>query len=188
LAAITEGFYEMSRFAHRILILTGIVLGLGTGGAVAQDNRDAGKKPSELFANDCSGCHKSPAGLSKGSGMFGLESFLREHYTASKQSAALIAGYLRSVDAEQQAAPAAKRRAAPSKPKSDKPAADTKKPDAKADAKPETKADAKREAKPASEKPADSKPAASKPAEAKPAETKPPADIPPPAATQEKSN
>jgi hypothetical protein len=165
------------------------MLAFATGRAAAQDNLDAGKKPAQLFANDCSGCHKSPAGLSKAPGMFGLENFLREHYTASRQSAALIAGYLRSVDAEQPAA-AAKRRKSEPKPRSgDKPAADAKKPDAKSDAKSDTKSDAK----PPSEKPAESKasetkPAESKPEETKPAETKPPAEIPAPAATQEKSN
>lgn len=176
----------MTGLAHRVLILTGIILALAVGRAGAQDNRDAGKKPAELFAEDCGGCHKSPAGLAKSPGMFGLESFLREHYTASRQSAALIAGYLRSVDAEQGAAvTTTKRRKVEPKPKSDKPAADAKKPHAKADAKTESK--------PASEKPAESKvtetkPAESKPEESKPAETKPPAEIPTPAATQEKSN
>lgn len=180
----------MSGLAHRVLILTGVILALAAGRAGAQDNRDAGKKPAELFANDCGGCHKSPAGLTKSPGMFGLDSFLREHYTASRQSAALIAGYLRSVDAEQGAAVTTKRRKSEPKSESrsksgDRPAADSKKPDAKADAKSESK--------PASEKPAapkatETKPAESKPEETKPAETKPPAEIPTPAATQEKSN
>jgi mono/diheme cytochrome c family protein len=96
----------MPWFAHRILNLTALALALTAGPAVAQDNFDANKTPAQLFANDCSGCHKSPTGLIKSSGLFGVESFLREHYTASRQAAAAIAGYLRAVDAEQSAAPA----------------------------------------------------------------------------------
>jgi hypothetical protein len=36
--------------------------------------------------------------LAKAGGLLGLDSFLREHYTASKESAAAIANYLKSVD------------------------------------------------------------------------------------------
>lgn len=143
--------------------------------ASAQDNRDAGKNPAQLFASDCSGCHKSPAGLSKAPGLFGLESFLREHYTASRQTASAIAAYIQSVDAEQgQARAPAKRRKSEPRPKSaDKPAESAK----PADAKPA-------EAKPADVKPAaeeSKKSSADKPAEPKPASESKPAD--PPAAT-----
>ena len=65
-------------------------------GAGAQESLDRGKSPVQLFASDCALCHKSPQGLVK-SGGFGLENFLREHYTASRESASAIAGYLRSV-------------------------------------------------------------------------------------------
>jgi hypothetical protein len=64
--------------------------------AGAQENLDRGKSAAQLFASDCVLCHKSPQGLVK-SGGFGLENFLREHYTASRESASAIAGYLRSV-------------------------------------------------------------------------------------------
>lgn len=171
----------MTRLVYRALFVLIGTLAVAGGRAVAQENLDAGKKPAQLFANDCSGCHKSPVGLSKAPGLFGLESFLREHYTASRQSAALIAGYLRSVDAEQAAAAVAPKRRSASKPKSDKPAADTKKPDAKADAKPASE-------KPAEPKAAETKPADSKPPESKPAEPKPPAGSSTPAATTDKSN
>ena len=66
-------------------------------GAGAQESLDRGKSPAQLFASDCSICHKSPQGLVK-SGGFGLDSFLREHYSASRETASAIAGYLRSVD------------------------------------------------------------------------------------------
>jgi hypothetical protein len=68
------------------------------GGAGAQENLDRGKSPAQLFASDCSGCHKSPKGLGKGGGFSGLDRFLREHYTASRETAAAIAGYLRAMD------------------------------------------------------------------------------------------
>jgi mono/diheme cytochrome c family protein len=155
----------MPRLAHRILVLIGFGLGLAlvlpAGRAAAQDNFDANKTPAQLFANDCSGCHKSPAGLSKVPGMFGVESFLREHYTASRQAAAAIAGYLRSVDAAQAAAPSKRGKSEPRR-KADrkkelKPGAKT---EAKTEAKPEPKAEAKSEAKPKAEaKPANEKPA-----------------------------
>lgn len=66
-------------------------------GAVAQENLDQGKSPAQLFASDCSLCHKSPKGLLKSGGL-GLDSFLREHYTASRETASAIASYLRSMD------------------------------------------------------------------------------------------
>jgi hypothetical protein len=72
------------------------VLCLATG-AGAQESLDRGKSPAQLFASDCSLCHKSPQGLLK-SGGFGLDNFLREHYTASRETASAIASYLRSMD------------------------------------------------------------------------------------------
>ena len=68
------------------------------GAAGAQESLDQGKTPAQLFASDCSICHKSPQGLTRAGGILGLDSFLREHYTASKETAAAIAGYLRAMD------------------------------------------------------------------------------------------
>jgi mono/diheme cytochrome c family protein len=59
--------------------------------AAAQENLDLGKTGAQLFSSDCAICHKSPQGLGKTAN---LEGFLREHYTASKESAALITKYL----------------------------------------------------------------------------------------------
>lgn len=59
---------------------------------------DQGKTPAQLFASNCAICHKSPQGLAKAGGLLGLDSFLREHYTASKESASALAAYLRSMD------------------------------------------------------------------------------------------
>jgi hypothetical protein len=154
--------------------------------ALAQDNFDAGKSPAQLFANDCTFCHKSPRGLAKsGGGLFGLESFLREHYTASRESAAVLARYLREQAAEEPPAAAQRRRGrSPAKPDKlkagdQKPAQgkeqgqaepaeksgeakplDTKPAEQKpAEAKTEAKPDTKSETKPSDDKPADSKPA-----------------------------
>lgn len=164
----------MLSLVHRTLIFVGLALALTAGRAVAQDNFDAGKSPSELFTNDCSGCHKSAIGLSKAPGMFGLEGYLREHYTASRQAAAAIAGYLRAVDAEQTAkAPPARRKSEPrqrtAKPKKE----DDKAADSKAEKKSEPKAETKSETKPEPKAEAKSEPKPEAKSEAKPAESKP---------------
>lgn len=166
------------------------VLLLPVGAAAAQSgpvSYDAGKTPAQLFASDCAVCHKSPTGLSKGGGIFGLQSFLREHYTTSRESAAALASYLQSMDAAaagQGGKPSAKRGAKPegrrAKPVAAKPGdakpesrpGETKSGESKPAAKPDTAA-VKPEPAPA-EKPAEPKPAAADkpaaPADAKPAE------------------
>lgn len=70
--------------------------------AAAQENLDQGKSGPQLFASDCAICHKTPQGLGKTSG---LEGFLREHYTASRESAALITKYLADKGSTGTAAP-----------------------------------------------------------------------------------
>lgn len=62
--------------------------------AVAQSNLEKGKTGAQLYASDCASCHKSPQSVMNAPGIFGLESFLREHYTASRESAAAIVAYL----------------------------------------------------------------------------------------------
>lgn len=146
--------------------------------AQAQDNLELGKSAAQLFASDCSICHKSPQGLAKGGGLFGVQSFLRQHYTTSKESAAAMAAYLEAVD---RAAGPAQRGAKPPKRAArgetgGKPAA--KKPEAKPGEGESDKASgAKSGAKPSEPKAAETKPAESKPAapktEAKPSEPKP---------------
>jgi mono/diheme cytochrome c family protein len=70
--------------------------------AGAQENLDSGKTPAQLFASDCAICHKSPTGLSKAGnrlgGLRGLQGFLQEHYTASREAAAAIAAYIQATD------------------------------------------------------------------------------------------
>jgi hypothetical protein len=113
-------------------------------------NIDAGKTGEQLFKANCAICHKTAAGLSRAGGLLGVQSFLREHYTASRESAAVIGAYLYSIDA---AAPARATR-----PRSGPDARRTsKKPD---------------EVRPADVKPTEPKPADAKPADVKPAEAK----------------
>jgi hypothetical protein len=88
----------MIRFYRGILLAGGILAAAGTLPALAQDNLDAGKTPAQLYAADCAICHKTPQGLNKGGGIFGLSGFLREHYTASREAASAIAAYVQSVD------------------------------------------------------------------------------------------
>jgi hypothetical protein len=77
----------------RNFVMAGSILAaLAAGPAWAQDNFDAGKTPAQLYAADCAICHKTPHGLGKN----GSESFLREHYTASREAARAIASYLRA--------------------------------------------------------------------------------------------
>jgi len=62
--------------------------------SLAQTNIDQGKTPAELFANDCSACHKTTRGLANGENSLSLSVFLREHYTASRDQAAALAAYV----------------------------------------------------------------------------------------------
>ena len=69
-----------------------------TGSASAQENLESGKTAAQLYATNCASCHKSPQSVTKTKRIFGLESFLREHYTPSSQSAATIAAYLNGLE------------------------------------------------------------------------------------------
>jgi mono/diheme cytochrome c family protein len=113
---------------------------------------DAGKNGEQLFKANCSACHKSAAGLSRAGGILGVQSFLRTHYTASRESAAVIAAYLNEMDAA----------ARPG----DRPA--------RRNARPEGRPAKKDEAKPTEAKPTEAKPEQAKPEES----PRPPASVP----------
>ena len=66
--------------------------------AGAQESLEQGKTAAQLYAANCASCHKSPQSVTKATGTFGLESYLREHYTPSPQSAAIIAAYLEGLE------------------------------------------------------------------------------------------
>jgi hypothetical protein len=83
------------------------------------ENFSANKPPAQLFASDCTGagCHKGPQGLGKGQMQGMLASFLREHYTNSRESAASLAGYLSGIPS----GPPREARTPPSPPRPSKP-------------------------------------------------------------------
>jgi hypothetical protein len=81
----------------RGLAIAALVL-CAAGAAAAQGNLDQGKTAAQLFAADCANCHKSPQSVSSTRWLFGLESFLTQHYTSSRQSAAILAAYLKEQD------------------------------------------------------------------------------------------
>jgi hypothetical protein len=164
----------MFEFARRLICMVGFLLFLGAP-LRAQENLDLGKTPAQLYASDCAICHKSPQGLAaKGGGMLGLENFLREHYTASRESAAVIANYLRAAGS----GPAAAGRSGKRPPKSGTPKGDDKakgaekKPDASKPGEAKSGEAKSGEGKPGAAKPAEPSAAAPKAAEPKPAEPK----------------
>jgi len=146
----------MTKWTRFVLAGAGLWAALGlANAALAQDNFDAGKSGAQLFASDCAICHKSAQSINRNVGgpFGGLESFLREHYTASREAAAEITAYLNSVGggpARAERRPKGKRKA------DDKKDARDAKP-AKHDEMKEKKPDEKSGDKPA-EKPADKKP------------------------------
>lgn len=71
-----------------------VICAFAPGRSLAQENLDAGKTPSQLFAGTCSVCHKSPRGLLKSVSPSSLPSFLRQHYTTSPNMAGVLASYL----------------------------------------------------------------------------------------------
>jgi hypothetical protein len=88
-----------------VLLLIGL---LAAGRAQAQENLDAGKTPSQIFAGTCNACHKSPRGLLKTVSPSSLPSFLRQHYTTSPNMAGVLSSYLVSNGATDTRLPSAK--------------------------------------------------------------------------------
>jgi hypothetical protein len=80
-------------FGRALLVLVGVLAIPGLGRA-QQTDYSAGKSPAQLFAGDCSTCHKSPRGLAKGQDSRSLSDFLREHYTTRPENASALAAYL----------------------------------------------------------------------------------------------
>ena len=138
-----------------------VVASMVAGAASAQENLDAGKSGAQLYASNCAICHKSAQALDKsGGGLFGLDSFLREHYTSSRESAAAIAAYLKTVGG----GPAEHR---PSRKKGKTEKRIEKKKEGRPDGKSEPK-----DVKPSETKPSETKPDDKKP-EGKPSDKKP---------------
>jgi hypothetical protein len=81
----------------RALSLATVMLLIGCLAAertLAQENLEAGKTPSQIFAGTCNACHKSPRGLLKTVPPGSLASFLRQHYTTSPNMAGVLSSYL----------------------------------------------------------------------------------------------
>ena len=97
---------ETSRLVHvkETFVLKwrrGTMIVLGTTAVVAvrpmpvnAEDFDARKSAPQLFASNCSSCHRTPYGLAKRMNNWSLDSFLREHYTASRASADTLSAYL----------------------------------------------------------------------------------------------
>jgi hypothetical protein len=85
----------LSQLGRTIRLLTWIAAGLAAAAAHAQGiNIDEGKTPAQMFASDCSVCHKAARGLAKNSNVRAVADFLRQHYTSSREQAAAMAGFL----------------------------------------------------------------------------------------------
>src|SRR5262249_30220631 len=82
----------------RALILATVMLWIGccfsAVHALAQENLEAGKSPSQIFAGTCNACHKSPRGLLRTVPAGSLAGFLRQHYTTSPNMANVLSAYL----------------------------------------------------------------------------------------------
>jgi cytochrome c553 len=84
-----------------VMLNSGVRLGFGflalalASSADAQGDLDQGKTAAQLYASACASCHKSPQSVTRTKWIFGLENFLRQHYTASSESAAVLAVYLK---------------------------------------------------------------------------------------------
>jgi hypothetical protein len=76
------------------LALMLIAAAFSAGTARAQDINE-GRSPSQMFAAVCATCHQSPRGLGR-HGAAALAGFLRQHYTTSREQAAVLAGYVAS--------------------------------------------------------------------------------------------
>jgi cytochrome c553 len=63
--------------------------------AGAQGNLDQSKTGAQLYASSCATCHESPQSVSNAKSLSKLESFLSQHYTSNRESAAHLAAYLK---------------------------------------------------------------------------------------------
>jgi len=83
----------------RSYALRGLIaaVALGATGAQAQTDLNAGMSPAQLFSANCSACHRSPQGLSRGRDPSTVAYFLRDHYTTRPAIAAALAGFLASM-------------------------------------------------------------------------------------------
>jgi hypothetical protein len=91
---------------RRLFLAVLVSAGAGLAPAVAQEDLNRGKTAPQLFASDCADCHRNPRLLTRRENARVLAEFLRVHYTASRENAAAIAGYLASLPPPPRTAPA----------------------------------------------------------------------------------
>jgi hypothetical protein len=77
-----------------LLAVLAPVVALASAPACAQTNIDQGKSAAQIFEADCAVCHKGTRGLANGKNSLTLSSFLREHYTSSREQASALAAYV----------------------------------------------------------------------------------------------
>jgi hypothetical protein len=87
------------------LAITTAILAVLSVCPVSAQNLEAGKAGAQIFAEVCSGCHRSARELRSGASA----SFLREHYTTGSEMASTMAAYLASATNDPRSAPAPKR-------------------------------------------------------------------------------
>jgi mono/diheme cytochrome c family protein len=63
--------------------------------AGAQGHLDQSKTAAQLYASNCATCHESPASVKNTKSFSEFESFLRQHYTSNRESAANLVAYLK---------------------------------------------------------------------------------------------
>src|ERR1700746_820691 len=93
---------EQPMVLSRALSLAAVTLLVGCcaiGQVEAQENLEAGKSPSQIFAGTCTACHKGARGLLKTVAPGSLPGFLRQHYTTSSEMASVLSAYLVSTGA-----------------------------------------------------------------------------------------
>jgi hypothetical protein len=76
------------------MLLVGLAAPFSLIAPVSAQNLEAGKSPAQLFAGNCSVCHKSARGLLKTVPPGQLPSFLRQHYTTSADMAKIMSSYV----------------------------------------------------------------------------------------------
>jgi hypothetical protein len=87
---------RVRRFSPWVL---GVLAAVPLAPALSQ-NLDAGKPASQIFAEVCANCHRSPRELRSNAGT----SFLRDHYTTGSDMASTMAAYLSGAGSDPRAA------------------------------------------------------------------------------------
>jgi hypothetical protein len=99
---------QRENIVSRVRFFLPLVLGILAAEPLAPafgQNLDAGKPASQIFAEACAGCHRSPRELKGNPGT----SFLRDHYTTGSEMASIMSAYLSASGSDPRGAPQPKR-------------------------------------------------------------------------------